>query len=179
MASNRSLVQRVFGRRKTAVDDTVASHYASAMYAVRTLGDELTQAQARGASIAERRVIHARIDHELARAVAAAGAIYNQLFEAVGGPHHADADLELWKRRLNDALTVRAQHEMRLIDDGGVIPPSNAQVRTRAAFGPHQAGMDFDTDSEGASTPQAGSTATPARSSTGVDLDDVDRLENS
>jgi hypothetical protein len=148
MAPNRTFLGRIFGRRKPAVDDTIASHYASAMYSVRTLGDDLTAAQARGASIAERRVIHARLDHELARAVASAGAIYNQLFEAVGGPHHADADLELWKRRLNDALTVRSQHELRLIDDGGVIPPSNAQVRTRAAFGPHQAGMDFDTDAD-------------------------------
>ncbi|HXR41586.1 MAG TPA: hypothetical protein VN738_04205, partial [Acidothermaceae bacterium] len=90
MAPNRTFLGRIFGRRKPAVDDTIASHYASAMYSVRTLGDDLTAAQARGASIAERRVIHARLDHELARAVASAGAIYNQLFEAVGGPHHAD-----------------------------------------------------------------------------------------
>src|SRR5690348_10944772 len=50
MAPNRTFLGRIFGRRKPAVDDTIASHYASAMYAVRTLGDDLTAAQARGAS---------------------------------------------------------------------------------------------------------------------------------
>jgi hypothetical protein len=115
------------------------------MYAVRVLGDELVAAQARGAGVAERRLVHARIDHELARAVAAAGSIHRHLFEAAGGVHHTNRDVELWKRRLNDALTVRSQHQFTQIDDGGVIPPSHTQVRTRAAYGPRQAGMDFDT----------------------------------
>jgi hypothetical protein len=148
------------------------------MYAVRVLGDELVAAQARGAGVDRRRAIHARIDHELGRAIAAASAIYNQLFEAVGGVHHTSSELELWKRRLNTALTLRSQHQLVLIDDGGVIPPSNARVRTRAAYGPHQAGMEFDTDPEGLATPQSGSTASQARGLTGVDLDDIDDIDD-
>jgi hypothetical protein len=137
-------------KRRRRVDETVAAHYDSAMYAVRMLGDELVAAAANGASAAQRRLLHARVDHELARAIAAASAIYNYLFETAGGVHHAevDRDVQLWKRRLNTALTVRSQHQLAAIDDAGVVVPVNARVRSRSAFGPHQAGMDFDAEPE-------------------------------
>jgi len=159
----------LFRRRKPRVDQELASHYASAMHAVSRLGDQLVEAQARNASVAERREIHARLEHELGRAVAAASAIHRDLFDAVGGPHRANADLALWRRRLGDVLTVRAHHELRRIDDGGVIPPSQERVRTRAAYGPRQAGMDF------ADGPEPTALAAGDRGA-GVDISDVDEV---
>jgi hypothetical protein len=159
----------LFRRRKAHVDERLASHYMSAMHAVSRLGDQLVEAQARNASVAERREIHARLEHELGRAVTSASAIYQQLFDAVGGRHHAHPDLTLWRRRLGDVLTVRAHHELRLIDDGGVIPPSQQRVPTRAAYGPHQAGMDF------ADPPDVVS-VTPEVRAQGVDISDVDTV---
>ena len=75
--------------------------------------------------------------------VAAASAIYQELFDAVGAPHRASPELAIWRRRLGDVLTVRAHHELRQMDDSGVTPPSQKRVQSRAAYGPHQAGMDF------------------------------------
>jgi hypothetical protein len=77
--------------------------------------------------------------------------------------------LALWRRRLGDVLTVRAHHELRQIDDGGVIPPSQKRVPTRAAYGPHQAGMDFADQPE----PVAVSPQAPGQ---GVDISDVDTV---
>jgi hypothetical protein len=159
----------LFRRRKPHVDEQLASHYMSAMHAVSRLGDRLAEAQARNASVAERREIHARLEHELGRAVTSATAIYQDLFDAVGGRHHAHPDLALWRRRLGDVLTVRAHHELRQIDDGGVIPPSQQRVPTRAAYGPHQAGMDFADQPE----PVAVSPQVPGQ---GVDISDVDTV---
>lgn len=139
-------------RRKTHVDEGLASHYTSAMREVSRLGDQLVAAQARDASVAERREIHARIEHELARAVAAASAIHQELFDAVGAPHRASPELAVWRRRLGDVLTVRVHHELRQMDDSGVVPPSQKRVLTRAAYGPHQAGMDFADPPEPAAT---------------------------
>ena len=130
-------------RRKPRVDEQLASHYLGAMREVSRLGDRLAMAQAGGASVAERRDIHARLEHELGRAVAAASAIYQELFDAVGAPHRASPELTIWRRRLGDVLTVRAHHELRQMDDAGVIPPSQKRVPSRAAYGPHQAGMDY------------------------------------
>jgi hypothetical protein len=159
----------LFRRRKPRVDEELASHYMSAMHAVSRLGDRLAAAQARNASVAERREIHARLEHELGRAVTSATAIYQELFDAVGGPHRADPELALWRRRLGDALTVRAHHELRRIDDGGVISPSQQRVSTRAAYGPHQAGMDF------ADPPQT-APVNPETRAQGVDISDVDTI---
>jgi len=159
----------LFRRRKPRVDEELASHYMSAMYAVSRLGDRLAAAQARNASVAERREIHASLEHELGRAVTSATAIYQELFDAVGGPHRADPELALWRRRLGDALTVREHHELRRIDDGGVIPPSQQRVSTRAAYGPHQAGMDF------ADPPQT-APVNPETRAQGVDISDVDTI---
>jgi hypothetical protein len=159
----------LFRRRKPRVDEQLASHYMSSMHAVSQLGDRLVEAQARNASVAERREIHARLEHELGRAVTSATAIYQELFDAVGGPHRANPDLALWRRRLGDVLTIRAHHELRQIDDGGVIPPSQQRVSTRAAYGPHQAGMDF------ADPPQT-RPVSPETRAQGVDISDVDAV---
>jgi len=133
-------------RRALAGLDTAAADYASAMYAVRTLGDDLVEAQARGAEVAERRSLHARIDHELGRAIAAATFVHDELFEAAGGGYRAGSQpaVALWKRRLQTALTVRSQHQLAEFDDPGAVPPSSVRLRSRAASGPRQAGMDFD-----------------------------------
>lgn len=135
-------------RRSARADSGLAATYASAMHAVRMLGDELTAARAAGTDVAERRRLHHRIDQELVRAIDAAQSVYRELFEAAGGRHHADADpdVELWNRRLNTALTVRSQHELAEFDDAGVIAPAVAHPLTRAARGPHQAGLDFDVE---------------------------------
>ena len=135
-------------RRAGRVDASLAATYASAMHAVRILGDELAAAQAVGVDIAERRRLHHRIDQELVRAIQAADSVYHELFEAAGGRHHADADpeVELWNRRLNTALTVRSQHELAEFDDAGAIAPAVAHPPTRAASGPHQAGLDFEVE---------------------------------
>ncbi len=156
-------------RRKPSVDERLASHYMGAMHEVSRLGDQLVEAQARDASVVERREIHARLEHELGRAVTAASAIYQSLFDDVGGPHRADPQLSLWRRRLGDVLTVRAHHELRQIDDAGVIPPSQRRVQTRAAYGPHQAGMDFADPPEPTPVPST----VPGE---GVDISDVDTV---
>lgn len=159
----------LFRRRKPQVDERLASHYLSAMHEVSRLGDRLAEAQARDASVAERRELHARLEHELGRAVTAASAIYQHLFDAVRAPHRANPELTLWRRRLGDVLTVRSHHELRQIDDGGVIPPSQQRVRTRAAYGPHQAGMDF-------ADPPEPAPARPGVRGEGVDISDVDTV---
>jgi hypothetical protein len=138
----------LFGRRKAVVDERLAAHYVSAMHAISRLGTQLVDAQARSAGVAERRELHARLEHELGRAVAAANAIYQSLFDAVGGPRRANPELALWRRRLGDVLTIRAQHELRQIDDGGVNVPTQKRTSTRAAYGPHQAGMDFGDEAD-------------------------------
>ena len=98
------------------------------------------------------RAAHERIDDALARAAAAATAVYNDLFEAAGGTYHAesDPDVALWKRHMNTALTLRSQHQLSQLDDEAAQlgrPPVGTPAltpRTRAAFGPHQAGVDYD-----------------------------------
>jgi hypothetical protein len=124
----------------------MAADYASAMYAIRQLGDELVEAQSAGSDVETRRALHARIDAELARAITAASAIYERAFAAGGGMYRAEArpEVALWKRRLQTALTLRSQHQLQQIDDPGVVAPSSVRISNRAAYGPHQAGMDFD-----------------------------------
>jgi len=80
------------------------------------------------------------------RAYRAADEMYRRLLAAAGGPQHGDTDpgVVLWKRRLNTALTVRSQHQLAEFDDAGVLAPASVVPSTRAAYGPNQAGMDFE-----------------------------------
>ena len=134
------------------VRDAQAGEYEGAMAVVRQSLAELAVARAHRSEIvvpAVLRASHERIDGALARAAAAATAVYDALFEAAGGTYHAesDRDVALWKRHMNNALTLRSQHQMSQLDDEVELlgpPLAGAYARTRAAFGPHQAGVDFD-----------------------------------
>ncbi|MGH8889598.1 MAG: hypothetical protein ACRDV3_07515 [Acidothermaceae bacterium] len=146
----RSLLMHMGNRRAAdrtgAIEHEAAARYASAMHSVSAMGDALLAARAAGASISERRRLHARVDQELVRAYGAADEMYHRLLTAAGGPQRGDTDpgVQLWKRRLNTALTVRSQHQLAEIDDAGVLAPAAVAPLTRAAYGPHQAGMDFE-----------------------------------
>jgi hypothetical protein len=132
--------------------DERAGEYEGAMAVVRQSLAELDVARAHRNEIvvpAVLRAAHERIDGALARAAAAATAVYAALFEAAGGTYHAESnpDVALWKRQMNTALTLRSQHQMSQLDDEAAqlgLPLAGAHARTRAAFGPHQAGVDFD-----------------------------------
>ncbi len=134
------------------VNDAHAGDYEGAMAIVRRSLAELDAARAHRTEIvvpAVLRAAHERIDDALARAVAAATAVYGARFEAAGGTYHAESDPEvaLWKRHMNTALTLHSQHQMSQLDDEAALlgrPLASAHARTRAAFGPHQAGVDFD-----------------------------------
>jgi hypothetical protein len=137
------------------VHDAHAGDYEGAMAVVRQSLAELDVARAHRHEIvvpAALRAAHERIDGALARAAAAATAVYDALFEAAGGTYHAesDPDVAVWKRHMNTALTLRSQHQLSQLDDEAtprglpLVGTAHAQARTRAAFGPHQAGVDFD-----------------------------------
>ena len=134
------------------VHDVHAGDYEGAMAVVRQSLAELDVARTHRGEIvvpAALRAAHERIDDALARAAAAATAVYKALFEAAGGMYHAESnpDVALWKRHMNTALTLRSQHQMSQLDDEGALlglSLAGAHARTRAAFGPHQAGVDFD-----------------------------------
>jgi len=127
-----------------------AGDYEGAMAVVRHALADLETARAYRTELfvpAAVRGAHERIDDGLAKAAAAATAVYTALFEAAGGTYRAESDPEvaLWKRRMNAALTLRSQHQMSQLDDEAeVLGRPLQRVRTRAAFGPHQAGVDFD-----------------------------------
>lgn len=130
------------------VQDAYAGQYEGAMEVVRQSLAQLDAARVHRdklAILAAVRAAHERIDDALARAAAAATAVHKALFEAAGGTYHAesDPDVALWKRRMNTALTLRSQHQLSQLDDD-VEPLVGAHPRTRAAFGPHQAGVDYD-----------------------------------
>jgi hypothetical protein len=98
---------------------------------------------------------HARIDEALARAAAAATEVYELCFAAAGGLHYGEIDPEvvLWKRRMNTALTLRSKHQLAQVDDqvGEFGSPYSTPLDvSRAAYGPHQAGLDFDVEPVGA-----------------------------
>jgi hypothetical protein len=135
------------------VQDAHAGDYEGAMAVVRQALADLDGARAHRSEIvvpAVLRAAHERIDNALARAAAAATAVYHDLFEAAGGMYHAesDPDVALWKRHMNTALTLRSQHQMSQLDDEAALLgrplAGTAHARTRAAYGPHQAGVDFD-----------------------------------
>ena len=144
----------VLARRRESkrVQDAHAGEYEGAMAEVRRSLAELDVARAHRSEIvvpAVLRAAHERIDGALARAAAAAAAVYRAAFEAAGGTYHAesDPDVVLWKRHMNNALTLRSQHQMSQLDDEVKLlgPPwGGVYARTRAAIGPHQAGVDFD-----------------------------------
>jgi hypothetical protein len=158
-----------WARRPEVIADTgIAAQYEAAMFRVRTAVAELETALSRGDfPEANLRALRRRVDRDLATAVAAASQVYSQLFDAAGGMRHAEVhpEVALWKRRLNVALTLRNQHQLAEMTEPGGLPPAVARVRTRAAYGPHQAGLDYADD------PGAGSAAGPARPMTGLDLD--------
>jgi hypothetical protein len=134
------------------VHDAHAGDYEGAMAVVRRSLAELDIARAHRHEIvvpAVLRAAHERIDTALARAATAATAVYKALFEAAGGTYHAESDpaVALWKRHMNTALTLRSQHQLSQLDDEGALlgrPVAAAHAPNRAAFGPHQAGVDFD-----------------------------------
>jgi hypothetical protein len=136
----------------TRVRDAHAGDYDGAMAVVRQGLAELEAARAHRSEIvvpALLRAAHERIDGALARAAAAATAVYHDLFKAAGGMYHAESDPEvaLWKRHMNTALTLRSQHQMSQLDDDAALlgrPLADAYAPNRAAYGPHQAGVDFD-----------------------------------
>jgi hypothetical protein len=149
MPTSEKTVRRHGRRRRrgrVAVDQQAAGRFASAMYEVRELGAELEAARASGADIQQRRQLHAQIDRELVQAIEAAKSIYETLVRAVGNHYRATADPQVrhWKRRLNTALTVRSQHQLAQFADPGVVAPGVVKPPSRAAFGPHQPGLDFD-----------------------------------
>ncbi|MCL6549744.1 MAG: hypothetical protein K6T37_01860 [Acidothermus cellulolyticus] len=137
------------GEPVIASPSTMAARYDAAMNAVHELIGELNRARARGEPPAVLRGLHARIDYELARAIAAARAVHDHLFAAAGGRYQADNDPDVlaWKRRLNDALTLRSQHQFDAMDEVGAIVPAVAPVNARMARTPRQAGLEFDTGS--------------------------------
>jgi hypothetical protein len=147
--------------------------FDGAMFVVRQALTDLEIARRKMGSAMAVREAHARIDAGLERAAAAASAVFNMLFDGAGGVHHAETDPEVmvWKRRLNTALTLRSQHQMAQGDDEASLPITGARAATRAAYGPHQAGMEFDTDPTAELPRAAGSTAGGARTGTGIDLD--------
>ena len=144
------------------------------MSRVRSAVAELEAARSRGdVPHAVSRDLHERIGDDLATAAAAASRAYSELFEAAGGIRHAEVhpEVALWKRRLNVALTLRNQHQLAEMTEPGGLPPAVARVRTRAAYGPHQAGLDFDDDPGAELHPRPGSTGGLARPISGLDLD--------
>ncbi|MCL6538728.1 MAG: hypothetical protein K6T28_09130 [Acidothermus sp.] len=145
--------QRMAVRSGSPADgiSAAAARYDAAMFAVRRLLAELDRARGSGASPAVLRGLHAQIDYQLARAVEAARTCYDRLFATAGDRYRADGDPQVlrWKRRLNDALTLRSQHQLEAMDEVGALVPALAPV-TRCAAGPHQAGLDFDTERRGA-----------------------------
>lgn len=118
------------------------------MFGVRHGVTDLERARAHREPPSALRHAHTRIDEALARAAAAATEVYAGLFDAAGGMYHAetDPDVALWKRRMNTALTLRSQHQMAQVDEEAALPVAGTHVRTRAAFGPRQAGLDFGVD---------------------------------
>jgi hypothetical protein len=141
--------RRSAGRDAAGMRDRRAGDYDSAMLAVREAVAGLDALRRRHVAGEPLRRLHARIDEALAGAAAAATDAYELCFAAAGGLHHGEIDPEvvLWKRRMNTALTLRSKHQLAQVDDQvgalGSPYPTPLEV-SRAAYGPHQAGLDFD-----------------------------------
>jgi len=92
------------------------------------------------------RALHRRIDGSLQQACSSAAVVYESLFDDAGGMRHAEVNEHVmdWKRRLNTALTLRSHHQLGQVDDEVEAPLASWQASSRAAYGPHQAGLDFD-----------------------------------
>jgi hypothetical protein len=131
--------------------EALTGDYDGAMFAVRRSVAELEAARSHGAAPEAFRQAHVRIDDALARAATAAADVHTALFDLAGGVHHAEVDPDVirWKVRLNAALTLRSQHLMAQVDEEAARPIAGADAGNRAAYGPHQAGLDFDTADPG------------------------------
>jgi hypothetical protein len=141
--------RRNAGRDVAGLRDRRAGDYDSAMLAVREAVAGLDALRRRHLAGHPMQKLHARIDAALAGAAAAATEVYDLCFAAAGGLHHGelDPDVMLWKRRMNTALTLRSKHQLAQVDDQvGELgsPYSTPPDVSRAAYGPHQAGLDFD-----------------------------------
>ena len=123
-----------------------SGNYDAAMRDVAVWRDRLDAARGRGEGRDALRALHRRIDLSLERACTSAAKVYGSLFDDAGGLRHAEVDehVMVWKRRLNTALTLRSQHQLRQVDDESEAPLARWQAPSRAAYGPHQAGLDFD-----------------------------------
>lgn len=120
--------------------------YEAAMHDVRVANDGLDSARRRHDRPEVLRDLHRRIDGSLEQASSAAGRVYQSLFDGAGGLRHAEVDehVRVWKRRLNTALTLRSQHQLRQVDDEAEAPVASWRAPSRAAYGPHQAGLEFE-----------------------------------
>jgi hypothetical protein len=125
--------------------------YDAAMRDVEVAHEGLDSARRRRDRPEVVRALHRRIDGSLERACSSAARVYESLFDDAGGMRHAEVDehVMVWKRRLNTALTLRSQHQLGQVDDEAEAPLANWRAPSRAAYGPHQAGLDFDTESIG------------------------------
>jgi hypothetical protein len=129
--------------------DHRAGDYEGAMHDVRQAMADLDVERRRAESSVALRDAHARLDNALAKAAAAAGDVHVSLFHAAGGLYHAEIDegVVLWKRRMNNALTLRSKHQLAQVDEVAWLETAPLpSARTRAASGPHQAGLDFASD---------------------------------
>jgi hypothetical protein len=156
-ARKRGLDQHAIDSRTGEYDGAmrVVRQALAELEAARTHNARTHNARTHDAPPATFRQAHARIDEALARAAAAAADVHTSLFEAAGGMHHAEVNpaVIVWKRRLNTALTLRSQHLMAQVDEEAAVPIAGAFPGNRAAYGPHQAGLDFD--SHGDESPAA------------------------
>src|SRR5205085_11371113 len=123
-----------------------SANYDAAMRDVARWRDRLDTARGHAEGRDALRALHRRIDVSLERACSSAALVYGSLFDDAGGMRHAEVDerVMVWKRRLNTALTLRSQHQLRQVDDESEAPLARWQSPSRAAYGPHQAGLDFD-----------------------------------
>ena len=147
--------RRIAGRDAAGLRDRRAGDYDSAMLAVREAVAGLDALRRRHLAGHPMHKLHARIDAALAGAAAAATEVYELCFAAAGGLHYGEIDPEvvLWKRRMNTALTLRSKHQLAQVDDqvGELGSPYSTPLDvSRAAYGPHQAGLHFDEEPVGA-----------------------------
>jgi len=123
-----------------------SGNYDAAMRDVMVARDGLDTAHRHRERPEVLRAFHRRIDDSLQRACSSAAVVYGSLFDDAGGMRHAEVNehVMVWKRRLNTALTLRSQHQLGQVDDEAEVPLASWQTPSRAAYGPHQAGLDFD-----------------------------------
>ena len=138
------------GERRPRDHDRALAHesgtYDAAMRDVMVARDGLDTARRHRDHPEVVRALHRRIDGSLQQACSSATVVYESLFDDAGGMRHAEVNERVmdWKRRMNTALTMRSQHQLGQVDDEVDAPLSSWRASSRAAYGPHQAGLDFD-----------------------------------